>query len=233
MNCASCQDALLGLAAVNSEPSAELHAHLQLCAACSAIFERERHLFADIDAGLQASANSTLPSSFFPGLRVRINAPVAPFRKPVSVRGVILVAAAAAILALSIVRQQHRTPGQPAGVTPGGRQSAPEAAMSPVELEQPNVDSPLQPRPGVAPPERNARAENRRQPPPISTSATEIIVPADQEVLLARYAEQLSHRRKAPARMSDDALSAATKPLEVDLIQIAQLDVKPLADRPE
>jgi hypothetical protein len=33
--------------------------------------------------------------------------------------------------------------------------------------------------------------------------------------------------------MSGDALSAATKPLEVDLIQIAQLDVKPLADRPE
>jgi len=33
--------------------------------------------------------------------------------------------------------------------------------------------------------------------------------------------------------VSDDALSVATKPLEVDLIQIAQLDVKPLAERPE
>jgi hypothetical protein len=228
MNCKSCQDALRGLVAGGSEPSAELRAHLQLCADCKAFFERERSLFAAMDTGLQVSANTALPSSFFPQLRVRINAPRAPFQNPVSVRKVILVAAAAAVLALSVVRLHHRTAGQPAEVTPGGGlQPAAEVLSSPVEPEHPIVDSPLQPRSGVV------RAENRRQSTPTKDPATEIIVPAEQEVLLARYAEQLAHRRKVPARMSDDALSAATKPLEVDLIQIAQLDVKPLADRPE
>lgn len=233
MNCESCQDALLDLVASGFEPSAELLAHLQLCAECKAFLERERHLFAAVDAGLQVSANSHLPSSFFPESRVRINAPVTASRKPVSVRRVILVAAAAAVLALSIVRMQHRTPGQSAEITPGGAQPAAAASLSPAQPEQLKADSPLQPRPGVAPPEKNARADNRRKPPPVRDSATEIIVPADQEVLLARYAEQLSHRRKVPARMSDDELSAATKPLDVALIQIAQLDVKPLAETPE
>lgn len=233
MNCESCQQALRGSVAAGSEPNAELRAHLQLCPACSAFFERERHLFAAIDAGLRASANSALPPSFFPELRVRINAPVTPFRKPVSFRKFILVAATAAVLALSIVRLQHRTPGQPVKITPAGPQPTVEASVSPARSEHPNVISPVQPASGVARPGKNVHRENLRQAPPLRDSATEIIVPDDQEALLARYAEQLSDRRRLRAPMSDDALSATTKPLEVELIQIAQLDVKPLADTPE
>jgi hypothetical protein len=216
-----------------TQPNAELRTHLQSCADCNAFFERQRHLFAAIDAGLQAFANSALPSSFFPVLRVRMNEQVAPFRKSVSLRRVVLVTAAAAVIVLSLVRLHHRAPGQSPEVMPGPPQPSAEASLPRTPLEQPKFGARPQPPHGIAPPENNSHAENRRQLPPLKHSAAEIIVPADQEILLARYAEQLSQRRKVPARMPDDALSAATRPLEVDLIQIAQLDVKPLADRPE
>jgi hypothetical protein len=233
MNCESCQDALLGLVADGAEPNADLRAHLQVCADCKAFFERERSLFAAIDAGLQSSANSPLPPSFFPVLRVRINEQAASFHKPVIVRKVILAAAVAAVLALSLARLRHGAPGQPVEITPRSPQPVVETSLSPVEPQQPKFVSRPQPSSRIARPEKNVRAENRRQPPPTRNSAAEILVPADQEVLLANYADQLSRRRNVRTRISDDALSAATKPLELDLIQIAQLDVKPLAEKPE
>ena len=57
----------------------------------------------------------------------------------------------------------------------------------------------------------------------------EVLVPRDQEVLLARYEQEWGSRKRAPlvAKTADETSAA---PLEVTPIQIAELDVKPLAE---
>jgi hypothetical protein len=57
----------------------------------------------------------------------------------------------------------------------------------------------------------------------------EVLVPRDQEILLAGYAEQWSLRGHAPL-LAQDADSTILAPLQVAPIQIAELDVKLLAD---
>ena len=60
-------------------------------------------------------------------------------------------------------------------------------------------------------------------------ASPEVLVPKDQDVLLAEYAEQWHERKHAPLVVRDsDATILA--PLEVAQIQITELDVKPLAD---
>jgi len=57
----------------------------------------------------------------------------------------------------------------------------------------------------------------------------EVLVPRDQEVLLARYAQQWSSHKRAPL-VAQGADEVSVKPLEVAPIQIAQLDVKLLTE---
>jgi len=57
----------------------------------------------------------------------------------------------------------------------------------------------------------------------------ELLVPLDQEVLLAGYAAELRSRKSAPV-MAKGSAEPEPALLQVELIQIAQLDVKPLAE---
>ena len=63
-----------------------------------------------------------------------------------------------------------------------------------------------------------------------SSSAPEILVPPDQEILLARYADQFRRHHQSSATLLTEVAPDQTAPLQVPLIQIAELDVKPLAD---
>lgn len=58
---------------------------------------------------------------------------------------------------------------------------------------------------------------------------TEVLVPRDQEILLAEYAEEWQLRKRAPL-LAQDADSTVLAPLQVAQIQIAELDVKLLAE---
>ena len=61
------------------------------------------------------------------------------------------------------------------------------------------------------------------------TPTPEVLVPADQEVLLVGYAELWRRQKRAPL-LAKDSDESTLAPLEVAPIQIAQLDVKLLAE---
>jgi len=61
------------------------------------------------------------------------------------------------------------------------------------------------------------------------TPTLEVLVPADQEVLLVDYAELWRRQKRAPL-LAKDSDESTLAPLEVAPIQIAQLDVKLLAE---
>jgi hypothetical protein len=63
-----------------------------------------------------------------------------------------------------------------------------------------------------------------------SSSDPEILVPPDQEILLARYADQFRRHNQSSATLLPEVAPDQTDQLQVPLIQIAELEVKPLAD---
>jgi hypothetical protein len=226
MTCLSHREALIELAATGGEPVSELLAHLHECPSCRATLERERDLFASMDARLRVSADVEVPASLLPKVRVRLDAE--PVRTLVSfrLRTIALTVATAVVLLLSINSLRPKQPAEPALPT-----SRPASPSLPVNMSLGSSAVPAFAKGAKKP--FHPSAALQRQPSRLAQSGPEIIVSPEQEVLLAHYADQLNQLRNARAVVNAQSTSGEPQSLEMDLIQIAQLDVKSLAERPE
>jgi hypothetical protein len=227
MPCENYKDAL-NSAAAGAPATRALRSHLVSCDACRTALTEEQALLASIDAGLHTVANTEVPPSLVPSVRVRLQES-APPRTPWVVP--FLVPAAAALLVALFVahglRWFTRKPSENNSTASATPPKQPTHSQSPSVVAQP--------------PQQSARAGTvgaSRGPSsaPLSPRAAhaetfpEVLVPRDQEALLVDYAQQWrSHRAivLAAAQLSD----APLKPMEVAPIQIDLLDVKPLADQ--
>ena len=134
------------------------------------------------------------------------------------------VASAALFLAIAL-RQNHLS--TPSPNSEANRQPAPEIA-------KPTPGAPAFAASGknvASPPSRVAVARDSTSPErPVRAKFTlEVLVPHDDEVALASYAQQWSSRKRVPL-LANDANPATVALLEVAPIQIPELDVKPLAE---
>jgi len=234
MTCHHYKQALLELAAAGpeSKPDPKLQAHLQTCSSCRNAFENERSLFASIDSCLCSSANAEIPSSFIPTLRAQLQreSPAAQRARITNPLFWLPAIAAAAIILFLVASQDRRIKSQPTAeqfatertessvVTATTAASPSQATTAPITAA---VGKPVASKAIIAPDKNPARA---------SSSDPEILVPPDQEILLARYADQFRRHHQSSATLLTEVAPDQTALLQVPLIQIAELDVKPLAD---
>jgi len=232
MTCHHYKQALLELAAVDVEPSLELGAHLQACSSCRSAFEYERSLFASIDSCLRSSANAEIPPSFIPTVRAQLQ------RESPSTQGARITnpllwlpaIAATAIILFIFARQDRRVKQQPTD-----EHFATQQTKSPVATATTAAGPSLAITVPITTAVRQHSASKAiimpdKKPPRASSSDPEILVPPDQEILLARYADQFRRHHQSSATLLTEVAPDQTVPLQVPLIQIAELDVKPLAD---
>ena len=78
MSCKAYKNALTEAAANGLEPQAGLQIHLRECSACHAEFTEAQSLFAAVDSGMSAVANTQPPPSFLPRVRLLIGQEPAP-----------------------------------------------------------------------------------------------------------------------------------------------------------
>ncbi|HEV1994992.1 MAG TPA: hypothetical protein VGR03_11730 [Candidatus Acidoferrum sp.] len=227
MPCKHYKNALIEAAASGAQPQGELRAHLADCASCCATFAQEQALFSSIDAGLYVTANAELPASLLPRVRARLDEEGIPRRNWVTA-GFVLASAAAIVIALFTARVVWRTNGE----------HQPVESVANKSVSAPGVQPP-QGQFAIAPPVKKDSTSQLQVPlvrnpvPPraFSTrnSMPEVLVPRDQEVLLVHYADQWRGRKRAPLVAADSDETTLTS-LQVAPIQIAQLDVKLLAE---
>jgi hypothetical protein len=235
MICDHYEHTLLELAATGAEPDPELHVHLQVCSFCRSTLENDRNLFASIDSCLRSSANAEIPSSFIPTTRARIQQESAATRAiaPVTNRLLWVSALAGAAIILFIFTHRDRR----AKSLSTDEQLVTQQTPSPV-ARQSTATKPSQ---GTAPQVTLALGNSfvgetkiTRETKSVQTERNpEIIVPPDQEILLARYADRWSRHHHSSPTLLAVIDPERTDPLQVQLIQIAELDVKPLADQRE
>lgn len=228
MPCEHYKDALIEAAATGIEPQGELRSHLAACALCRAAFAEERALFSSLDAGLHVAANSEVPASLLPRVRARIAEETTATRSWATTW--FALAGAAAMVVAFIAVQTVRRANVEQKLVETTKYSSPPAPLIPPRQSENPIDVP--PVSGTSVPQPRVTATKGFASPEALASRNtvpEVLVPRDQEVLVARYAEQWSRRRRAPL-LAENSGDTALSPMEVAPIQIAQLDVKLLAE---
>jgi hypothetical protein len=229
MPCKHYKEALIEAAASGFQPQGDLRAHVNACDSCRAAFEQEQSLFSSIDAGLQVTANAEMPPSLLPRVRARLQQESALSRSWLT-NWLVLASAAGVLVTLSAVHAVWRTNVVQKPVETAGKTIVPPRVTLPAQKQNPAVLPPMKKNSvsqlhlAIA---KNSRAHEtliRRKTMP------EVLVPRDQEVLLAEYAEQWRFHKRAPL-LAQDSDATILAPLQVAQIQIAELDVKLLADQ--
>src|SRR5215472_4755438 len=217
MPCEHYKDALVEVAASGAAPQGELRAHLDECASCRAGFGGEQTLFAAIDSGIHAVANTEVPLSLLPRIRARV-AGAAPLGSSWFANGPLWACAAVAVVALFAAR----------GVVHKSAENQPPAskASSPPSVQAAQLPLVVVPLKGAVAHVSQIRALQNRV---VSLSMTEVHVPQNQEVLVAQYAQQWQ-RHKPATLVAEDADWTTLTPSKPAPIQINPLDVKLLKE---
>jgi hypothetical protein len=242
MPCERYKEILVEAAAAGEPLPCDLRAHLDSCAACRATFDDEGRLLASIDSGIRAEANVPIPASLIPALHLRLSQEDAgSAKRSPSASWIFLAAAAALILALfpllrprnvrPLAQSQTDSTASSASVGVGLQPGEPSAAHG--------LDKKAQPQPvsGMAhhsnskspAPTRAVLALDVRPPQP------EVLVPPDERVALARYLSRRDASAAGPRSLTIAVANSSSepqvKPLTIEPLQIAQLDVKSLEEQ--
>lgn len=221
------KDALIEAAASGVEPEGELRAHLEACDSCRAAFAEEQALFASIDAGIHVKANADLPVSLLPRVRARLDEADAP-RNSWTTSGFVLATAAVVIVAFFAARAVQHTNVRHQPVEMAGKTYVP--SLAPPSQNQNTIVGPRVERNSNSPrPFTSAENSPSVGAPARKNTDPEVLVPRDQEILLAAYAEQWNLHKRAPL-IAQDSDATILVQLQIAPIQIDELGVKLLAE---
>ncbi len=223
MPCKHYKDALIEAAASGAEPPGELRAHLAGCVDCCAALEQEQALFASIDAGLHVAANAEAPASLLPRVSASLEKSAATqhhWLQP------LIFATASTALAFAIFlfarphpsrpdNQAKQTPQILAGKTPAEKNARPQISGPATQIVSSNVNS--------------SQTRDHSTLLHAASSQPEVLVPPDEGEALARFIVVLQERREVAIALVTPAPHAQDRPASLGLLQINELDIKPLA----
>ena len=231
MSCKQVQQQILErLAAGESLLAVELVAHLQSCPACRDYDQVQRWLFRSIDQGLGVIANSTVPPSLLPAVRARLDEQATIrttrlFGWPLAALG------AATLLVVTLLFFLHR-PSRPSRSAPEvARIATPEPSPRPHNASPVSVD--------VAKPTRKRLHRNEKthaplpNAEPLAEPALEVIVLPEEREALAKFIAQVPDRPAALLALTRPVLQGNQSAVEIALLTIKPLEVKPLEPSPE
>jgi len=194
--------------------------HVNSCSVCREFYEKERALFASMDAGLQIAANSQVPPSLLPGLRARLERGPGP-RTSLNPGWRFALLAAASVLVLSFLVVRH---------LPDSRGPTPDrASVTPPEITRPASVVPPTGSGETAHSRRSPRQEPKRLPRyEVSEPLAEVIVLAEEREAFVRFVAKLPDERAVALALANPAPPRKDIPVEVALLQIDELHVRPL-----
>jgi hypothetical protein len=217
MNCMQYQARILeSLAAGEHDQSAELSSHQEFCAACRQFFAAHQSLFQSVDAGLRSIMNETVPVSLLAGVRARMDKQSAPSRVWYS-PWCLATVATVAILAVSINYAFRRTESRQ------GSQGISSAASPSAGNLQPVAKSVQRTAHVLRKP-----SANRSCSVACSVPDPEVIVLPEERQAFARFVSKIPEERAVAVALARHAPAAAEESLEIALLQIDSLDLKPL-----
>jgi len=210
-------------AVASGELSPAQREHLAACEPCRNAFAQEQSLFATIDSGLSIAANSEIPDTLIPRIRVALNGDPAPQRRSFSFlvwgfASAVVTAGVVVGLIHSSSKQALVEPSRRAPVTVA-QNSAERTSLNPART---GGVSPLQHVKSVA----LAASNNSTREFP------EVIVPPDEGAALLRYEEFLRKNQGGVvlvASVKSLDLRPGIEPLRIAEIELVDLKIPVLS----
>jgi len=205
----------LTYAAASGELSLAQREHLASCEPCRITFAEEQSLFAAIDSGLSITANSEIPATLIPRVRVALNNDEpGPQRRSFTF---LVWGLASAVVTAGVVFGLIRLSSKPALVEPS--RPAPVAVVQ----NSPERTSLNPARAGGVSPLQHVKSVSLAASNSSTREFPEVIVPPDEGAALLRYEE---FRRK---NQDDVVLVASAKSLDlrpgIEPLQIAEIEL--------
>jgi hypothetical protein len=232
MPCEKYQDTLIDLAAKDAEPRGDMRTHLDACISCRSYFEQEQSLVASIDSGVHLSVNASLPIAFVQRLQARVAQEPAP-RRQLFPAWALASAAMTVIIVLTGPFIRHLN-----GKLANGQFIAHSNRASTVSSPSNKFSSSADPDPhrvtnqvsiaSFSGPRRTTNRGLEQQNDAEKLTGAEVLVPGDQEMLLAEYGSALRKRRFAFATLSTP--KHTLEPLLISAVEIPELKVEPLSE---
>ena len=219
MNCKQCQEKITEtLAAGIPVLPPDIAAHQNSCATCSTFYAAQQRLFQSIDTGLRSLVNQPVPASLLPSVCSRLNE--SPASGSASIPSwSIAVVAAVALLAVSLGFSLRRH------ARPGGN-SAENRATVARNIDKPQSTARVQ---NELPKKVSPRASKKHAaivPPP--TPEPEVIVLAEEREAFAEFVAEVPLEPSVALALTRPSAASSDKPLEIALLRIDGLEVKPL-----
>jgi hypothetical protein len=230
MNCQRCQQQISeSLATGASVLPPEVAAHESSCLSCREFYAAQQTLFQSIDAGLHSFANQPVPPSLLPSVRARLDD--MPAAQPSLIpHWRTVVVAAVAILALAVSYALRRPIPQPdfqqhASVAVQSTEDR-QAAAPETHPEGPEVAR------ASAPAHVSASLLAKRASTSTSSSASEVIVLPEERAAFAQFVAEVPTEREVALALTQPAAPMPDAAVQIALLQIAEVEVKPLEGTP-
>jgi hypothetical protein len=177
-----------------------------------------------MDASLHSMVNQATPPSLLPGVRARLG------QEQVAGRGWIshwsfAVVAATALLAVGVGYFRHRSEILP-NFTESGLVSSGSVGNSPPAVQ-------ILQKPVITLPSRAHRRAISAAPPPTASEATpEVIVLPEERQAFVKFVAELPTERQVALALTQPAPAPEDVPVEIALLQIESLELRPLEGTP-
>jgi hypothetical protein len=230
MLCDKYKKALMEAAAGGAALPSAASEHVNVCAHCRQEFAAQESLFAVVDEALRTRANPPVGANFDHRVRLALQAQNSHERNSYALVLTSGSLAAAAAVLLAVLAAQSLRPGGQEAVKNSAAASKPTASsQSPVPNRE---DESLGPSSGrrVNRIESNLRALRAAKPALQRRDEPEVLVPAGQEELLAKYMRGFATRQAPVTFTADLQHEPNIKPAQVPSIEISEIVVEPLAD---
>jgi|HubBroStandDraft_1064217.scaffolds.fasta_scaffold24447_2 hypothetical protein len=220
--CGDYREALTDAAAGGAEPSLELRSHLDACGSCRAAFTEEQQLFAAMDTGLRVSANAEVPASLLPRVRAGLNEQPnprhwAPFG----------AAVATAVVLVAVIIFVRGLGNGPHGVNRDVNSLAHDEPRVVIQAASPDIAPVERASSKTAKHESLRPIRNRRV---AQAAELMVLIPEGQKrAIVAMLASVRQGEAKANLLLAERA-EGSTKELEVPVLVISPIELKPLAD---
>ncbi len=226
MNCEVIREKVVdAIAGGEAELSTEFAVHLRSCEGCRSYYETEARLWLSIEKGMNALANQEMPESLLAGFRGRLTREPAIGRGWISAWSLAAAVAAVAILAFSYGNLRQRPALQPRVATNA------VTSLPAGDNENPITQTPTKPvSTGSKQVYRLTHAPRAR--PVAREIGEEVIVLAEEREAFARFVREISPESDMAVALIHPALAEADPPVEIALLQMANLEVKPLEGTP-
>jgi len=198
----------------------KLEEHLAGCECCHAAFADEQALFRSIDGALQAAANTEIPRSLLPRVRMQVASDSTKASRRVPVLAFVTGGLVIGAIVLSSSSLRHSAVSRSTGKEP-----AAPSLQSAVSREPTGLSIQVSPSPGRLLARRERSVTDRAA----QSSEPEVLVSSEEEAGLQRYADLL---RAKSQETSNHTAAISDAPFEIKPLEIAELGLRQLTIQP-